>query len=532
MKLNAQPLTDALILWWDQWDPLPADAEYELHCEDQKPEQGGKRRAGQENAADQSAERRVYAGRRTHFTLEDLAPASAYRLCLYAGGTLLAEGCFETRKETRVHDVRDYGAVGDGKTLNTSALQSAMDACGKDEEVLIPAGVFLTGGLRLHSDMRLRIAPGAELRGTDRPEDYLPKIRSRFEGTEMECYQSLLNLGELDHAAGPNCRNVLIYGGGKICGGGQPLARNTIEAEKLRLREMLASLGEKIREYENEETIPGRARGRLINLSNCENVHITGLDLENGPSWNVHMIYSRNIVTDHCFFRSEGVWNGDGWDPDSSEDCTLFACHFHTGDDSVAIKSGKNPEGNRIARPTRNIRVFDCRSDFGLGVAIGSEMSGGVEKVAVWDCDFSKSLYGVQVKATRKRGGYVRGLTVRDSLLSRFRCCAVGYNDDGEGSPVPPVFEGFTLERVRLTGWAMEYWESENHQNPAIDLTGFDVPGYEARDMVFRDCDIGEQGSIAMSRCRNITLEGITAQGVYDHPENFWIGNENQITQK
>ena len=163
MKLNAQPLTDALILWWDQWDPLPADAEYELHCEDQKPEQGGKRRAGQENAADQSAERRVYA-------------ASTYRLCLYARGTLLAEGCFETRKETRVHDVRDYGAVGDGKTLNTSALQSAMDACGKDEEVLIPAGVFLTGGLRLHSDMRLRIAPGAELRGTDRPEDRRKRI--------------------------------------------------------------------------------------------------------------------------------------------------------------------------------------------------------------------------------------------------------------------------------------------------------------------------------------------------------------------
>ena len=74
---------------------------------------------------------------------------------------------------------------------------------------------------------------------------------------------------------------------------------------------------------------------------NCRDVRITGLTLQNGASWNVHMIYSRNIVTDHCVFRSEGVWNGDGWDPDSSEDCTLFACRFFTGDDAVAIKSNK-----------------------------------------------------------------------------------------------------------------------------------------------------------------------------------------------
>jgi hypothetical protein len=197
----------------------------------------------------------------------------------------------------------------------------------------------------------------------------------------------------------------------------------------------------------------------------------------------------------------------------------------------VAIKSGKNPEGNRINRPTRGIRIFDCRSDFGLGIAIGSEMSGGVEDVRIWDCDLRCSLYGVQIKATRKRGGAVRNITVRDSVLSRFRCCAVGYNDDGEGSPVPPVFENVLLERVRLSGWAMEYWEKENHPSPAIDLSGFDTEGFEARNMAFRDCDIGENGTVALSRCRNITLERITALGQYEHPANFWIGNEKQVTQ-
>ena len=509
MELHALPLVDELVFWWDQVPEAGAGAVYTLYRGDHA----------------------VYTGERTHCRLSGLHPGETVSCTLRLGDRLLAEGAFAARRETRVLDVRDFGAVGDGKTMNREAIQQALDACGEDEEVWFPAGVYVTGGLRLHSRMRVRLDPGAELRGTDRPEDYLPKIPSRFEGTEMECFQSLLNLGEMDHAAGPGCSDVLIYGGGTLCGGGQPLAQHIIEAERARLKEEIAALGDRIREYENLDTLPGRARGRLVNLSNCERIRLTGLTLANSPSWNVHMIYSRDVVTDHCSFLSEGVWNGDGWDPDSSENCTLFACHFHTGDDSVAIKSGKNPEGNRIARPTRGIRIFDCGSDFGLGIAIGSEMSGGVEDVRIWDCDLRHSLYGVQIKATRKRGGFVRGITVRDSVLSRFRCCAVGYNDDGEGSPVPPVFEDVLLERVRLTGWAMEYWETENHASPAIDLSGFDAEDFAARRMVFRDCDIGENGTVALNRCRDITLERITALGQYDHPASFWNGNEKQVTR-
>ena len=183
------------------------------------------------------------------------------------------------------------------------------------------------------------------LQGSGCPEDYLPRIPSRFEGIEMECYQSLLNFGHLDHTAGPNCKRVRIHGKGIIRGGGYPLAWGTIQSERERLKEEWAAMADLVRTCENENTIPGRVRGRLINLSNCEDVRISGLTLADGASWNVHMIYSRNIVTDHCTFRSEGIWNGDGWDPDSSENCTLFGCTFYTQDDSVAIKSGKKPRG-------------------------------------------------------------------------------------------------------------------------------------------------------------------------------------------
>lgn len=485
MKIHHAAAGNTLTLWWEQPEAAPADARYRVELNGQI--------AGETD--------------RTHYTLRGLAPGQACTVRVRWAGREL--GCAETVLPVpgKQLNARDFGAAGDGVTLDTAALQRAIDACGPGDEVVLPAGVFRTGALRLHSDMALYLAAGAVLQGTEDPADYLPKIWSRFEGTEQECYQSLLNLGELRHGAGPNCRNVLIHGEGTICGGGQALALNIIEAEKTRLREYLDALGDKIKEYENDHTIPGRARGRLINLSNCENVRITGLTLQNGASWNVHMVYSRGIVTDHCVFCSEGVWNGDGWDPDSSEDCTLFASQFHTGDDSVAIKSGKNPEGNVIARPTRHIRIFDCKSEYGLGVAIGSEMSGGVEDVKIWHCDLEHSLYGVQIKGTRKRGGYVKNVSVRDCTLSRFLCCAVLYNDDGEGSPVPPVFSDLTCERVHLTGWCRNYWEKEDHRMPAIDLSGFDQPGYEVQRAVFRRCTLGPEATVALRRCRDITLD-------------------------
>ncbi len=472
----ASVIEDKVTLWWD-----PAEDKQDMY----RVEDGGK----------------VYETGKTHVTYT----GTSGKAHVYAGGKELGSIALCPGKKPDRIDVRDYGALGDGSTLNTLALQKAIDACAGGE-VYVPSGTYLTGALRLHSDMSVYLEKGAVLQGTDNPDDYLPKIPSRFEGTECECYQSLLNLGSIDHAGGPNARNVVIHGQGTISGGGQSLALHIIDREKERLADYMASLGEELKTYENEHTIPGRARGRLINLSNCENVRITGLTLQNGASWNVHMIYSRQIVTDHCVFRSEGVWNGDGWDPDSSEDCTLFASEFHTGDDSVAIKSGKNPEGNVIARPTRRIRVFDCVSEYGLGVAIGSEMSGGVENVRIWDCDLEHSLYGVQIKGTRKRGGYIRDVQVRDSVLPRFVVCAPSYNDDGEGSPVPPKFSDMHCERVRFTGWCRNYWEKEEHDMPCIDIAGFDVPGYEAENMTFTDCEMPENAQLHLEHARKIRI--------------------------
>lgn len=351
--------------------------------------------------------------------------------------------------------------------------------------VYVPAGTFLTGALTLHDHMELYLEEGAVLQGSSNPEDYLPRIPSRFEGTERECYQSLLNLGVMDHRAGCTSEDVLIRGKGTISGGGRLLAERMMAAERERLKEYIHSLGDKVLECENANTIPGRVRGRLIQICNAKNVRITGLTLQNGSGWNVHMIYSEQIVTDHCIFRSEDIWNGDDWDPDSSSDCTIFACTFYTGDDSVAIKSGKNPEGNEIGRPCSHIRIFDCICAYGHGITMGSEMSGGIEDVVIWDCDLGNSLYGLEIKGTKKRGALV-----------------------------PPVFEKCLFEDTDILG---RYMGKDREYQPCrvIELEGFDEEGYEIRGIVFRRIRLGcqefqTQPEIFMKYCKEISLEDVS----------------------
>lgn len=455
---------------------------------------------------------------KTHGKVSELKPDTEYKLSIVNNDNDEKKDiiCKTRVLKKRIDVVKDFNAVNDGETLNTKAIQNAIDACTENDELYFPQGVYLTGALKLHSNMDIYLEEGAVLQGTSDLKDYSPKIKSRFEGYEMECYQSLLNLGDLDHTAGPNCENILIYGKGAIYGGGAELAKSIARSETERLREYIESLGDRIKEYEKPETIASRARGRLINMSNCKNVWLHGLDLGRAPSWNVHFIYSDEIYTDECTFYSEGIWNGDGWDPDSSTNSTIFNCKFFTEDDSVAIKSGKNPEGNVINRPTKNIRVFDCVTSFGHGICMGSEMSGGIEDIRIWDCEVGPTWSGIEIKATKKRGGYVKNIYVRDVTASHIQVHSVGYNDDGIGAKEPPIFENCHFKNMRLLGKFLDNNAGKNewHDCPAIHVQGFDVPGYEARNMTFTNIEFLDKKDdimdhILLKDCIDIYFENL-----------------------
>lgn len=453
---------------------------------------------------------------KTFCRIEGLFPATEYKIELIATFSnekkSLGKCCCMTDIEKEIIDVTKapFYAVGDGITMNTGAIQKALDSCGTNQKVLIPKGIYLCGGLKVRSNTEIVLEEGAVLQGCDDPEAYLPKIWSRFEGIERYSYQSLLNIGDLQSTGEITAANIKIHGQGSIVGGGFNLLCNTCgiggetEAEK---RENLI-----LYQQDLDKKTAHRERGRLISVCNAENVVIDGLKLGNSPSWNVHLIYSKNIVTCGCHIFSKGIWNGDGWDPDSSEDCTLFDCVFDTGDDCIAIKSGKNPEGNLINKPCRNVDVFSCRVISGKshGVAIGSEISGGIENVQFWDCDFSGSFFGLHIKTTEKRGGYIKNVKFSDGKISRLIMRQVGYNDDGEGANCLTEISDIELNNVELT-------YSYNDPNFPLETDGYVyVNGFAKAPEKFNDIRLknitidAKEGlkEYSVANCKNVIFNG------------------------
>lgn len=490
--LNTLIFNDSIIVFWDRID-LKKNEYYQLTLNGET----------------------VGTTAKTHYTFSGLIPQTEYCIklalvCENGEKELDAISVTTQAAKSRIDITKPpYNAVSGGEVLNTVAIQKAIDDCGAGDCVYIPQGTFLSGALRLHSDMELYLDDGAVLLGSTQVEDYLPKINSRFEGLEMQCLSSMINIGELDKNAGYTTKNVVIRGAGKIVGGGVELCQNVIDSETILLQEYLDSLGEKIQEYERADTIAGRVRPRLINVSNAQNVVICGVGIEKGASWNVHIIYSDNVVTCGCKFESFGIHNGDGWDPDSSTNCTIFNCRFDVGDDCVAIKSGKNPEGNIIGKPCKNIKIFDCNSAKGHGVAIGSEISGGIDGVYIWDCNFEKSLCGLHIKTTKKRGGYVKNVFVDNSLLASINIRTVHYNDDGESSNETTVFDNIALNNVYIAG--IKYLdEARNEPCNAIVIAdqGFILKRVSMNNITIGDCqltDIKDIDSFSEVSLTNIT---------------------------
>ncbi|MBP6181987.1 MAG: glycoside hydrolase family 28 protein [Flavobacterium sp.] len=420
---------------------------------------------------------------KTNFTVQNLTAGKNYSFSIKAQnkeGKLSAASGFvkcKTKPAGKVFNILDFGAKGDGVTKNTLAIQKAINACTKGGTVYIPAGVFMSGALYLKSDMTLYIAEGGTLKGSTDMQDYYPLILNRFEGWEMKTLASLLNAGTLDRNEKYNVKNLSIEGKGTVYGGGSKLGDAIVKVLGL------------------------RGRGRLICIMNGQNINIQGLNIENSPCWTIHYIYS-NQVTLHDLNIVSTAHNGDGIDPDSSTDSYIFNCTFSTGDDCIAIKSGKNPEGYTIGKPTRNIRITDCDFTKGHSLAIGSEMSGGVSDVFIQDCKIGNLLHGLQIKATKDRGGYVRNVIVRDcELLKITLYTAVNYNNDGEAAPVLPQFSDMEFSNLNLT--------AAKPNQTVLDINGFPDEKHYTRNIIFENLNLPEQSTIRIKNGEALTFKNV-----------------------
>jgi exo-poly-alpha-galacturonosidase len=416
---------------------------------------------------------------RTNYTAENLKPNTWYTVLISVKqnktdrSNTLNTIRFKTALKGGYYNILDFGAKADSITLNTKAIQAAINACTSGGTVLIPKGVFISGALHLKSNMTLDIAEGGVLKGSKAVEDYLPMILNRFEGWEMKTYASLINAGTLNRDGSYNVKNLRITGKGTISGGGRKLGLAMTAASGI------------------------RSRGRLICLMNCQDVSLSGITVTEPPSWTIHYIYTDNITCNNLKIITNGIRNGDGIDPDSSTDSYIFNCLFDTGDDCIAIKSGKNPEGYFVAKPTTNVRITDCDFIRGHGISIGSEMSGGVSNVLVQDCKAGKLLYGMQIKATKDRGGYVRNVTVADCQLLQITVfSAVNYNNDGEPAPQVPTFENFVFKNIDLS--------LAPATKPAIDINGFKDAAHRLKNVTFTNIIMPENAKVIVNHGENI----------------------------
>ena len=330
----------------------------------------------------------------TDFTLRGLKSGRGYEIEASAedeNGRLAQDTLHITLQEKGEElTITSFGAVGDGRTVNTSFIQKAIDACPAGGTVRIPAGTFVTGALFLKSDMTLFLEEGSRLLGSGCLEDF-PLKKYRFEGLETMCYASLINTKETENG---RLHNIRIMGKGCVDANGSILRR--------------------------QELAEGTGRpGRAVCLRNVDGVYLEGITVRQSPAWCVHLIYcshvSLNGVSIFTKFdengrRYEGIANGDGLDPDSCSYVNVFGCTIGSQDDCIAVKSGRNEEGRLVGIASEHIRVTNCTFTSGFGVAMGSEMSGGVRDCLVQDCVFS-DVYSIgSIKTPRGRGSVVENI--------------------------------------------------------------------------------------------------------------------------
>ena len=319
----------------------------------------------------------------------------------------------------REFDITKYGAVGNGQTDCTAAIAKAIAACVKEGggHVVVPAGDFLTGAIHLQSGVDLHLAAtNSVLKFSTDPKAYLPAVFTRFEG--IECY----NYSPLIFTAGQE--NVAITGEGTLDGqaddsnwlgwkGSRDGGEMTQNAARKRLDDM------------NNQKVPvdqrrfgegDYLRPNFIQFQRCQNVLIEGVRIRNSPMWEIHPLLCTNVTVRGVDIDSHGA-NNDGCDPESSRDVLIEKCVFDTGDDCIAIKSGRNNDGRRVGLPSVNLVIRDCTMRDGhAGTAIGSEISGSCSNVFVENCEMSSPnlVCALRLKSNAMRGGVLQNIFMRN----------------------------------------------------------------------------------------------------------------------
>ena len=356
----------------------------------------------------------------------------------------------------------DFGADGTGQQLCTEAFSKAIDALAADGggRLVVPRGIWLTGPIVLKSNIELHLEHGAVIQFAA-DESLYPLVSTSFEGLDTRRCQSPIS------AVGQE--NIAITGHGAIDGNGQywrPVKRSKVtDAQWKAITAQPGSLVPK-KDYwvPNEGYAKGEAlssmnvpdkplsdqqwqdikrflRPVMVSLVNCRNVLLQGVIFQNSPAWNLHPLMCENIIIDNVLVRNPAfAQNGDALDLESCRNALIVNSRFDAGDDGICLKSGKDADGRRRARPCENVVVSGCTVFAGHGgFVVGSEMSGGVRNIMVSQCQFLGTDVGLRFKSTRGRGGIVENIYIDGISMNDIKTYALTFNMYYGGKSVAEV---------------------------------------------------------------------------------------------
>ncbi len=356
--------------------------------------------------------------------------------------------------------ITDFGAKGDGTTDCTDAFRRAIESCSGagGGRVVVPAGTFLTGAIHLRSNVNLHVSKDATIRFSTDPKKYLPVVYTRWEGVELMNYSPLVyaygeeNIaitgeGTLDGQA--SAENWWIWKGKKEYGWKEGLPNQS------KARKILFEMGEN--NVPVEQRIFGEGhylRPNFFQPYRCKNILVEGVTFKDSPMWFLHPVLSQNITIRGVTVVGLGP-NNDGCNPESSKDVLIKETYFDTGDDCIAIKSGRNNEGRRIAVPSENIIVQDCMMKEGHGgVVVGSEMSGGVRNVFAERCtmDSPNLDRALRIKTNSVRGGFVENVYMRDITVGQVADAVIlvdFYYEEGDAGAFDPRVRNIDVRNLK-----------------------------------------------------------------------------------
>ncbi|MGJ8693833.1 MAG: glycoside hydrolase family 28 protein [Thalassotalea sp.] len=361
----------------------------------------------------------------------------------------------------KTFSIKEYGAIDDGFFDCSMAINNAIKACNKagGGKVLVPAGSYKTGAIHLLSNVNLHIEEQATLSFLTDPKHFLPAVLTRWEGLELMGYSPLIYAHQQE--------NIAITGKGTLDGnadnqtwwpwkGAHKEAHWDMilgEDQKPARDKLMADAEAGVPVSDRDYSEGAFLRPPFIQPYACNNVLIEDITIKSSPFWLLNPVLCKHVSVKGVSFLSHGP-NSDGCDPESCDHVLIENCTFDTGDDCIAIKSGRNADGRRLATPCQNLVIANCNMREGHGgVVIGSEISGGVNNVFVEKCQMNSPELerAIRIKTNSVRGGVIEHIRIRDITVGVVKnAVVINYlYEEGDAGDFDPIVRDVKIQNLQ-----------------------------------------------------------------------------------